>query len=108
MNTNSLKHHQVMPSKQQQNENDVKKRKHEEVHHTLLSTNENYRSSKDHGIIKCCKNKSLKRFDDKHLEKFMKLSKSGKLFQFLLKLLILYFIILFVSLVFLSTFQIVN
>ena len=67
--------------------NDIKIRKSEEVHQTLLSTGVNLTNSKTHGFVICCKKKSLQKCDDKHLETFNNFTKSGKLFQLIVYLL---------------------
>ena len=84
MNTNSSKHHEVMSAENHRNKPDVKKRKLEEVHETLLNTNENCRNSKSYGFVKCCKETSLEKFDDKNLQKFNDFTLSGKSFDFIL------------------------
>ena len=72
-----------MSSNNLQNKNDVKKRKLEEGHQTLLSTNGNFRSSKNHGFLKFCKKKSLNRYHG-ILQPFNDSFISGILFEFIL------------------------
>ena len=73
-----------MSAENHQNKPDVNKRKLEEVHHKLLSCDENCRTSKDHGFVKCSKENSLEKFDDKNLQKFNDFTLSGKSFEFIL------------------------
>ena len=73
-----------MSAENHQNKPDVKKRKLEEVHHKLFRCDENCRTSKDHGFVKCCKETSLEKFDDKNLQKFSDFTLSGKSFDFIL------------------------
>ena len=67
--------------------NDIKIIKSEKVHEAFPSTRVDFSNSKTHGFVKCCKNKSLRKFDDKHLETFNNFTKSGKLFQLIVYLL---------------------
>ena len=84
MNTTSSKQHQIMSAENIQSEPDVKKRKLDEVHQTSLSTNETFSNSKSYGFVKCCKETSLEKFDDKHLQKYNDFTLSGKSFEFIL------------------------
>ena len=81
MNRNSSKHHQVMSAENHRNKPDVKKRKLEEVHQTLLSTNETFSNPKRYGFVMCCKKTAVEKCDDKHLQKFNNFTKSGKIFH---------------------------
>ena len=73
-----------MSSENHQYKPDVYKIKLEEIHQTLLSTTEICKNSKSRCFVKCCKEKSLKRFDCKCLHTFSDFSMSGKLFEILL------------------------
>ena len=70
-----------MSEENHRNKPHVKKRKLEEVHQTLLSSKDNFSSSKSHGFVNCCKETSLKRSEDKHLQTFDNVTKSGKIFH---------------------------
>ena len=82
MNRNLSKHHQVMSAENHRNQPDVKKIKLEEVHQTLLSSKEHFSSSKSHSFVMFSKKNSIEKFDDKHLQGFNDISKSGKMFYF--------------------------
>ena len=73
-----------MAAENHQNINDVKKRKLEEVHHKLLSSDEDFSSSKNKGFPEFCQKKSLTIFDDKDLQKFNDFTKSGRILYFIL------------------------
>ena len=73
-----------MSSENHRNQPDVKKRKLEEVNQTLLSTKDNFSNSKSRGFVKCCKETSLKTFQDKNLQTFANVTKSGKKFHLII------------------------
>ena len=78
-----------MSAENLQNKNVLKKRKLEAVHQELVNSKENPSSSKNPDFPKFCKKTSLKRFDDKDLQTINDFNKSGKVFNFILKLIIL-------------------
>ena len=78
MNTNLSKQLQVMSAVSHQDTQNVKKRKLEDAHQSLISSDENYTTSNDHGFATFCTNRSLKIFDDKCLQTFNVCVKSGK------------------------------
>ena len=84
MAKNLLKRNQVVSAEDHQNKTDVKKRKLEEVHHKLLSSDEDFSSSKNNCFSEFCQKKSLKIFDDKYLQTFNDFSKSGRILYFIL------------------------
>ena len=73
-----------MSAENHQNEPGVKKRKLEEVHQMLLSTNETFSRSKRHDFVKCSKKTSLEKYDDNYLQKFNDFTLSGKAFEYIL------------------------
>ena len=77
-----------MSEENHRNKPDVKQRKLEEVHQALLSTNENFTTFKEHGFVNFCTNRSLKIFEDNYVQTFNDVTKSGKVFEFILQLLI--------------------
>ena len=77
MNTKSSKQHQVMSTENIQNEPVVKKIKPENLHRTLLTTNETFSNSNSLGFVMCCKKTSLEKFDEKHLQTSNNFAMSG-------------------------------
>ena len=73
-----------MSAENHRNQPDVKKRQLEEVHQTLLSTEDNFSNSKSPGFVKCCRETSFRRFEDKHLQTFDNVNKSGKNFHLII------------------------
>ena len=73
-----------MPAENHCNQLDVKKRKLEEVHQTLLSTKDNFSNSKSRGFVNYCIKTSLETIDEKHLQTFYNFATSGKTISLLL------------------------